>query len=651
MPKINLSRAVGIAMGGMLLGCVLNSAAALFTLSQLKVGGPVYQRVILGKDLVADILPPPEYLIEAFLEVNLARDDAAGLEGHAQRLKQLRKDYDERHDYWVAQPLEPAMRDMLLRDADAPARRFWTLAFDSYLPALARGGPEADHAFHQLKAAYGEHRAAIDRLVTETNRFTAATEAQAAQSDRLLTWVMIVFGVLALLVTFATYLGVAKLIVRPIAMITDAMTRMARGDLIEHAPFIHRRDEVGAMGRAVEVFLANEHDRRRLAETEKATRRKEMGRQDALEAQVREFAGAIGASVAELGDQTGAMRMASSTLNEGAASVKSDAQRASVASTDAATNSQAVAAATVELEASIREIAGQAERARVIVDSAAAVAGGASRDMEGLTESSRQIDAILELIRTIAGRTNLLALNATIEAARAGESGRGFAVVANEVKSLSEQTGRAVDEIAAQIGRMHQSTGTAVAAIAEINGKVADIREMTLAIADAVSQQDEATREIARNVTRAAERSDDAALNVRAVTVTAEKTDSQAGRLASASESLARTAQGISAAMERFVGMVQNDLRERRAALRQNDDTRVEVEAGGRRATVRLETLSESGAKLSGAHPFKVGENATIHLEGRPVAAQVVWASEGGCGLEFAARLERAPESHRARAA
>ena len=123
---INLSLAARIVAVVMLLGCGLNILASYYSLNELKVGGPVYQRVIQGKDLVADVLPPPEYLIEAFLEVNLARGDVAALDGHKQRLAKLRKDYDERHDYWARQTLEASVRDILLRESDTPARRFWS---------------------------------------------------------------------------------------------------------------------------------------------------------------------------------------------------------------------------------------------------------------------------------------------------------------------------------------------------------------------------------------------------------------------------------------------------------------------------------------------------------------------------------------------
>ncbi len=644
---INLSLAAKIVAAIMILGCAMNSGASYFSFSQLKVGGPVYQRVVLGKDLVADILPPPEYLVEAYLEANLVYDEPARLAEHRARLTQLRKDYDERHAYWAAQELDPTVRDLLLKSADAPAQRFWATIFDKFLPALERDARgEAEAAFKELGVTYGEHRAAIDKLVVETNRFTADIEAQAGSDDRWMTVLMAFFALSAFAVTYAAYLGVVKLIVRPVGGVTEVMSRMAAGDLPEHVPYRERPDEIGDMGRAMEIFLCNEQDRQRLARTEKLTREREIARQEQLQTKVREFSADIGASVASLGDQTGAMRSASAALNADAASVKHDAQNAAQASSGAASNSQAVAAATVQLEASIREIAAQAERARDIVDSTAEVAAGACRDVEGLSESSRQIDSILDLIRTIAGRTNLLALNATIEAARAGEAGRGFAVVANEVKALSEQTGRAVDEIVAQIGQMHQSTGAAVSAISAINGKVDDIREMTQAIADAVSQQEEATGEIAQNVTLAAERSEEAAHNVQAVSVTAEKTDAQAGRLASVSETLTQAASRISQAMEAFVAVVQTDLQERRSALRQSVNARVEIEVGGRRMTVHMQDISLTGLKVVGDYGFKTGERATVFVEGQAVAAQAVWAEGELCGLQFVTPLASLPPSY-----
>ena len=99
--RLTISRAILIfglvtALG---LGAVI--ATSVYGLSQLKVGGPLYNQIKLGNDLIADILPPPEYVIEAYLEATLALHDPAQLAAHRDRLAQLKKEYDERWDFWV----------------------------------------------------------------------------------------------------------------------------------------------------------------------------------------------------------------------------------------------------------------------------------------------------------------------------------------------------------------------------------------------------------------------------------------------------------------------------------------------------------------------------------------------------------------------
>ena len=117
------------------------------------------------------------------------------------------------------------------------------------------------------------------------------------------------------------------------------------------------------------------------------------------------------------------------------------------------------------------------------------MAGNADDTISTLAVSAEQVGQIVELIQSIAKRTNLLALNASIEAARGGEAGRGFAVVASEVKELAAQTSRATEEVAEQIRTMQNSTGASVGALRSIAEQIKELEGAAISIASAVDQQ------------------------------------------------------------------------------------------------------------------------------------------------------------------
>ena len=110
--------------------------------------------------------------------------------------------------------------------------------------------------------------------------------------------------------------------------------------------------------------------------------------------------------------------------------------------------------------------------------------------MTALNGSSKQINSIVGIIRTIAEQTNMLALNATIEAAGAGEAGKGFAVVAREVKELSRRTSEEAGRIAAQIETMQDDMASAVKAVENINDVIGETRKITRSIAASVNEED-----------------------------------------------------------------------------------------------------------------------------------------------------------------
>jgi methyl-accepting chemotaxis protein len=134
------------------------------------------------------------------------------------------------------------------------------------------------------------------------------------------------------------------------------------------------------------------------------------------------------------------------------------------------TNASMVAAASEEMNATIGEIAKNAENGRSISDQAVSKAKDASSQMNELGDAAQSIGKVVETINDISEKVNLLALNATIEAARAGDAGKGFAVVANEIKDLAKQTASATQEIKSKIENIQGSTKNTIAVIDEIGG-------------------------------------------------------------------------------------------------------------------------------------------------------------------------------------
>src|SRR5690349_18741749 len=186
-PRLTISR--GIVVFGIAL--VLSLAAIVgtsnYTVQQIRVGGPLYDKIKLGNDLVADILPPPEYVIEAYLEATLALRDPSALAAHRERLVQLKKDYDERWDFWKKSDLDVSLKSMLVEKSDAEVRKFWTAVEEGLLPAIAAGNTEAAaKSYAATAAAYKAHRAVIDDIVKKTTDLNAATEASAMSTVSML---------------------------------------------------------------------------------------------------------------------------------------------------------------------------------------------------------------------------------------------------------------------------------------------------------------------------------------------------------------------------------------------------------------------------------------------------------------------------------
>jgi len=362
---------------------------------------------------------------------------------------------------------------------------------------------------------------------------------------------------LAALAAAGLMLLLSRRVTGPLRTIQQAMLKLAGGDTSVAVSFGQRRDEIGALGSAMETFRQNSIDADRLRGEQKEGETRGIAQRKAeMQKLADEFQAAVGHIVNTVSTASTGLETAARTLTKTAETTQQLSGVVASASEDASSNVQSVASAAEEMTSSVNEIARQVHESSKIAAEAVNQASKTDARITELSQAASRIGDVVKLITAIAEQTNLLALNATIEAARAGEAGKGFAVVAQEVKALAAQTAKATDEIGNQIAGMQAATQESVAAIKEIGGTIGRIADIASAIAAAVEEQGAATQEISRNVQQAAQGTAQVATNITDVNRGASETGSASSQVLGSAQSLARESGHLKTEVEKFVNMV-----------------------------------------------------------------------------------------------
>ncbi|NLR97456.1 HAMP domain-containing protein [Rhizobium sp. P38BS-XIX] len=378
-------------------------------------------------------------------------------------------------------------------------------------------------------------------LLKSRNAISDAAARTTALSNYLASAVIIAVSLLSLCLVFI-------IVIKPINSINASMRRLAGGDHAGEIPHIGRKDEVGEMAAAVEVFRENAIERVRLEQETEANHsmtereRIEREQQKAKEAADVQFAvenlatalsnlsdgdvsyrihqpftASLDGVRSDFNNSADKLQAALNNVAENARGIDAGANEIKSAADDLAKRTEQQAAAVEETAAALEEItttvknstqraqdAGQlVSRTKAGAERSGEVVRRAVAAMEQIETSSGEISNIIGVIDEIAFQTNLLALNAGVEAARAGDAGKGFAVVAQEVRELAQRSAHAAKEIKAlittsnsQVQQGVQLVGDTGKALETIVAEVQQINRHVSAIVESAQEQSSGLQQI-----------------------------------------------------------------------------------------------------------------------------------------------------------
>jgi methyl-accepting chemotaxis protein len=516
--------AFGLVIAGLMAFLGLQTYSSI---SDIRIGSPSYDRIVQGKDLIADILPPPLYPAEPFAYMHIIEGNPAVLSKINDRLDTIESDYRRRMNYWK----ESIAKLNIMTDAEWTEfggeieRRnesFWKTFRGELIPAVQRGD-NTDLIVERLNTEFLDFGIYMSAKAAEIGAKAAEIEATSIQRSandlNLVTALNVGIAIAIMLILLAAH----QFVVRAITAISATMSRLAGGQLEEEVPYTGRGDEVGQMARALAVFKEQAVQNRRNDENSKhiinvlgqglenlakgnLLHRIDQPFPDTLD-RLRQY---FNSAADSLTDTINTVKRGSFGIKSGTEEIAQASDNLSRRTENQAANLEETAAAVAEITSTVKKTAEGAQHARNMVtaakedaDRSGVVVKRAVEAMQGIEKSSQEITQIIGVIDEIAFQTNLLALNAGVEAARAGEAGRGFAVVASEVRALAQRSAEAAKEIKGILSTSRDQVQEGVQLVAEtgtslrqIIERVNDINGIVSEIARSAEQQATGLQEV-----------------------------------------------------------------------------------------------------------------------------------------------------------
>jgi methyl-accepting chemotaxis protein len=394
---MKVEKKLGFLAAYFLVAFIIFGLFSYISFSMVKVKGQIYNDIVAGKDLIADILPPPQYIIESYLVVlQLVNEtDTVKINALLQRSDELRNEFNVRHAYWDKNLESSDLKNSMVIDLYQPAQEFFNIRDAQFIPAVKSGdrAKAAELANGILKQKYEEHKLKVNEVVTLANERNADNEQKARNIVRLINIVLILLSLL--IIVFSLYMwNMIKQSLKPLDQVTLLLKDISEGegDLTRHIN-VSTNDEVGEFAGYFNRFIDKIREiARNIYQTT---------------VELNHSASQINAVAAEMAasseNTNHHLKKTGMTVNSINASLGGLAD--SIGNTGG--NINMVASAVEEMSGTTRSLASASEQTSVSVTHVSDLAANISRSINTLSDSSRDVSALVSNVATAVKEINI----------------------------------------------------------------------------------------------------------------------------------------------------------------------------------------------------------------------------------------------------